>query len=183
LQYEPTYWYWEVTVIFKKMLLTGAMTVIAAGSSAQLVIALLIVLANMQFILKLGPFVDTADDYLSFLTSCQMFLTLLGGLLIMTDDPTQPTYDASFMGITMVAVNTVGFVALVVSLLALHPRCRRKLNGKQKMKSGKRTKSAASESSKLNTTKVVPVDESDESDESDLRTWGGLGRKDAKNTK
>ena len=179
LQYEPTYWYWEVTVIFKKMLLTGAMTVIAAGSSAQLVIAMLIVLANMQFILKLGPFVDTADDYLSFLTSCQMFLTLLGGLLIMTDDPSEPTYDASFMGITMVAVNTVGFVALVVSLLALHPRCRRKLNGKQKKKSGKRTKSAASESSKLNTTKVVPVDESDESD---LRTWGGLAGKEA-NTK
>ena len=79
----------------------------------------------------------------------------------------------------MVAVNTVGFVALVVSLLALHPRCRKKLNGKQKRKSGKRTKSAASESSKLNTTKVVPVDESDESD---LRTWGGLAGKEA-NTK
>ena len=125
LQYEAKYWYWEVTVIFKKMLLTGAMTVVAAGSSAQLVIALLIVLVNLLLILKLGPFVDTADDYLSFLTSCQMFLTLLGGLLIMTDDSTKPTYDPNFMGITMVVVNGVGFVALIFSLLALHPKCRK----------------------------------------------------------
>ena len=31
LQYEPKYWYWEVTVIFQKMLLTGAMTIITPG--------------------------------------------------------------------------------------------------------------------------------------------------------
>ena len=71
--YEPKYWYWEVTVILKNMMLTGAMTVIATGSSAQLVIALLIVLINLLFVFKLGPFVHDADDYLSFLTSCQMF--------------------------------------------------------------------------------------------------------------
>ena len=149
LQYEAKYWYWEVTVIFKKMLLTGAMTVVAAGSSAQLVIALLIVLVNLLLILKLGPFVDTADDYLSFLTSCQMFLTLLGGLLIMTDDSTKPTYDPNFMGITMVVVNGVGFVALIFSLLALHPKCRKRLNGKNM------------------TTKVVPA----KSMNNEIRHW------------
>ena len=31
LQYEPQYWYWEVTVILQKMLLTGAMTIVAPG--------------------------------------------------------------------------------------------------------------------------------------------------------
>jgi hypothetical protein len=129
LQYEPKYWYWEVTVIFKKMLLTGAMTVIAAGSSAQLVIALLIVLTNVLFILKTAPFVDDADDFLSFMTSCQMFFTLLGGLLLMTDNPTSITYDANFMGVALVAINSVGFLALLFSLIALHPKCRKRLNG------------------------------------------------------
>ena len=132
LQYEPKYWYWEVTVIFKKMLLTGAMTVIAAGSSAQLVIALLIVSINLLFILKLAPFVDDADDYLSFMTSCQMFLTLQGGLLLMMDDPTDPTYDPNFLGTALVAVNSVGFAALVFSLLMLNPKCRDRLNGTKK---------------------------------------------------
>ena len=162
LQYEPQYWYWEVTVIFKKMLLTGAMTVIAAGSSAQLVIALLIVSINLLFILKLGPFVDAADDYLSFLTSCQMFLTLLGGLLLMTDDPTEPTYDANLMGITMVAVNGVGFVALLCSLMALHPKCRKILNGKKEQ-----TITSDGESGNRNKTKVVPV----QSVDNEIRNW------------
>lgn len=108
---EPKYWYWEITVIFKKMLLTGAMTVIAAGSSAQLVIALLIVMINLLLVLKLAPFVDNADDYLSCLTSVQMFLILLGGLLIMTDNPSKKTYDQHFMGPTMVGINSVGFFA------------------------------------------------------------------------
>ena len=62
----------------------------------------------------------------------QMFLTLHGGLLIVTDDATNPTYDATFMGIAMVAINSFGFVALVFSLIALHPKCRKRLNGKKK---------------------------------------------------
>ena len=122
---EPKYWYWEVIVIFKKMLLTGAMTIIAPGSSAQLTIALLIVLTNLMLLLKVGPFVDNVDDWLSFLTSLQMLLTLLGGLLLMTDDPTKPTYDSNFMGMTLVVVNSLGFLALFVSLVSLHPKVRK----------------------------------------------------------
>merc|ERR1712166_969320 len=109
----------------------GAMTIIASGSSAQLVIALLVVLLNLLLVLKLGPFVDNADDWLAFLTSMQMLLTLLGGLLIMTDDSTKPTYDSTFMGVTMVVVNSFGFFALLISLIMLHPKCRKRINGKQ----------------------------------------------------
>ena len=84
LQYEPNFWYWEVIVIFKKMILTGVMCVVGAGSSAQLVIALLVVLVYMQLVLKLAPFVDNTDDWLSFTTSFQLLVTLLGGLLLFT---------------------------------------------------------------------------------------------------
>ena len=42
-------------MILKKMMLTGALTIIAQGSSVQLVVGLLIVLANMQLVLKIGP--------------------------------------------------------------------------------------------------------------------------------
>ena len=165
LQYEPKYWYWEVTVIFKKMLLTGAMTVIAAGSSAQLVIAELIVLVNLLLILKLGPFVDAADDYLSFLTSVQMFLTLHGGLLLMTDNPSEPTYDATFMGIALVVVNSVGFAALVFSLLALHPKCRKRLNGQKTTAIGGRDGGASL--TQVQPTQLMPIEELNE-----LKTWG-----------
>ena len=170
LQYEPKYWYWEVIIIFKKMLLTGAMTVIAAGSSAQLVIALLIVLMNLLLMLKLAPFVDEADDYLSFLTSGQMFLTLQGGLLIMTDDPIDPTYDVHFMGIAMLAINGVGFVALIVSLMTLHPKCRKRLNRKNKQE--RRKNMAGERSSRNNATKVVPAQPREPTEAEDgIRNW------------
>ena len=171
-RYEPKYWYWEVTVIIKKMMLTGAMTIIAQGSSAQLVIALLIVMVNMLLTLKLGPFVDAADDYLSFLTGGQMYLTLLGGLLILMDNPGDPTYDATFMGTTMVIVNSFGFFALLLSLLLLHPKCRKRVNGEKGGRGATAGTTAGDDgSSNSNSTKVLPEPERIEAEE--LRRWSG----------
>ena len=160
LQYERKYWWWEVAVIFKKMLLTGAMAIVVPGSSAQLAIAILIVLTNVLVVLKTGPFVDTTDDWLSFLTSLQMFATLLGGLLLMTDNPTSPTYDPTFMGATLVVVNSFGFFALVLSLVALHPKVRTCINKKFDENHHSR-----------NLTKVSPED-LEEKERIGLKTWG-----------
>lgn len=115
-------------MIFKKMILTGVMVVVAAGSSLQLVIALLVVLVNLLLVLKIAPFEDNTDDFLSFLTSGQLLLTLLGGLLLYTDDPSDPSYDSESMGRAMIGINLLAFVALFVSILFLVPCIRRKLN-------------------------------------------------------
>ena len=82
LQYEEKYWYWEVTVIFKKMLLTGAMTIIVPGSSAQLAVAVLIVFTNVLLVLKMAPFVDDTDGtnvvcYCAIVGNCDNLLTSL----------------------------------------------------------------------------------------------------------
>ena len=74
-------------------------------------------------------------------------MTLLGGLVLMTDNPDDPTYDSNFMGITLVMVNSLGFIALLLGLLVLHPAIRRRLN----QKPGKGSKREGSKS------KVVPV--------------------------
>ena len=141
------------------------MTIIQPGSSAQLVIALLIVLLNMLFVLKLAPFADDADDHLSFLTSFQMLLTLLGGLLIKTDNPSDPTYDSSMVGLVLVVVNSFGFVALAFSLIALHPKVRACLNRSPKSKSG----------GIATRTQVMPISttktKSDEDDVERIKNW------------
>ena len=132
---------------------SGAMTIIEPGSSVQLLIALLIVQTNMLMVLKKGPFVDAADDWLAFLTSGQMFLTLLGGLALMSADSSE-TYESNLMGYAMIVINSCGFVALFLSLVMLHPRCRTRLGG------GNR-----------NSTKISP--EEDQSDGQQVRAWGG----------
>ena len=151
---------------FFSVMLTGAMTIIEPGSSAQLVIALLVVQINMLFVLKLGPFVDDADDYLSFLTSFQMLLTLLGGLLIKTDNPGDPTYDADVMGVILIVINSFGFIALALSLMALHPKVRACLNNRSKSK-GK---------SEVTSTQVMPISttkstDGDEDEAVKIKNW------------
>lgn len=118
-------------MIVKKMMLTGACTIITPGSSSQVTVALLIVQINLLLVLKLGPFVDAADDWLAFLTSFQMMLTMLGGLLLMTDDEKSPTYDSNAMGMIMVVINLFGFVALLFSLILLHPKVRKCIGGRE----------------------------------------------------
>ena len=165
---EPKYYWWEITVIFKKMLLTGAMGVIAAGSSLQLILALLIVLFDMLLVLKIAPFLDDADDYLSFLTSLQMLLTLLGGLMIKTDSPTHPQYDPSFMGPVLVFINSLGFFALIVSLTTLHPKVRSWLNNRRKN----------DDVDHVNSSKVMPSETS--SPALDNKNKPGANKKDKK---
>jgi hypothetical protein len=175
LQYEPTYWYWEVTVMLKKMLLTGAMTIIAPGSSVQLVIALLVVSVNMLLVLKLMPFVDFVDDWLAFLTSVQMVLTLLGGLLLMTDQPSSPTYDSNSMGVTLVVINSFAFIALFLSLLMLIPKVRFLMTNKccknrvaKKNISGRNGRDSEKKRSK--NTKVAPTNDTGKIGEDEART-------------
>lgn len=110
------------------MLLTGAMTILGHGSSAQLVVGILVVLINMLIELKLGPFTDNADDALSFLGSLQMLFTLVLGLFLKTDNPNDPTYDLQQMGNVLVLISVLPFLALAVSLALLHPKVRARVN-------------------------------------------------------
>merc|ERR1712072_1088566 len=114
----------------KKMILTGAIAILQPGTSIQLVVGILVVLFNMLLVLKVAPFVDSTDDWLSFLTSMQMLLTLLGGLLLLTDYPDKPVYPSHVMGGIMVFINSLSFVALAMSLIGLHPKVRKCINAR-----------------------------------------------------
>ena len=52
LTYEPTYYYWEVVEMFRKMMLTGAIQIVGTGSSAQMLFAVLICLEHLSVVLR-----------------------------------------------------------------------------------------------------------------------------------
>ena len=124
-QYEPRYWYWEVVVIIEKMLLTGVMSVVGVGSSSQLLIAAMLVLLYLLLVLRLGPFADDYDDGINFMMCLQLLLTLMGGLLIMTDDPNDRTYPDNDMNSLLIGFNMAGIMLFFMSLLLLIPCVRR----------------------------------------------------------
>merc|ERR1711871_685725 len=132
---------------------TGALTIVAPGSSVQVVIAIVIVMLNLLYVLKTGPYADQTDDFLAFSTSMQMIFTLLVAILLMTDKESK-YYDPAFADVVLVVVNTFSLFALLFSLIAMHPKVREKLNNwnsaEKKVEDKKSTGFIANQ-------KVVPV--------------------------
>ena len=54
-QYEPKYWWFECFIITHKMLMTGALVIIAKGSTVQPLVAVLFQLIFLLTVLKLAP--------------------------------------------------------------------------------------------------------------------------------
>ena len=151
-----------MVVIFKKMLLTGALSVVAPGSAAQIVIAIVVVMINMLVVLKLGPFADSTDDFLAFSTSVQMVFTLLVAILLMFDTDSK-YYDPAYMDGLLVTINMFSLFALAVSIATMHPKVRAKLNSLEK------TKEDVAQAS----SKVVPVPAHQEKTTSDKGSGKG----------
>ena len=111
-QYEPEYYYFEVLVILRKLLLTGLVRLIAPGSAPQIMIALIVCVAYMCLVLKTAPFEQDLDDWLSFITECQLSLTMFLGFAILTD--TNNVLDRGMLDGFLVAVNCCGIFAFIV---------------------------------------------------------------------
>jgi hypothetical protein len=131
-QYEGDFYMWEIAVMMKKMTLTGAMVVISPGSSVQILVGLLIAIAYMLCVLKLAPFVQDADDWLSFVTSLQLSLTMLFGLVLLMDTNDKKTYNVSLIGYILVAIHVATFVLFVALVSLVIPCCRKRVSSRSK---------------------------------------------------
>ena len=128
-------------------------------------------LVNMLLVLKLGPFVDEADDWLSFLTSFQMLMTLLGGLILKMQQggTSSDAFDAESIGILLIVINGMGFLALGISLMALHPKVRACIN-----KCGQPAEEGLNQ--KAASTKVTPV----QPKKSSIKNWDSGDKEESK---
>ena len=151
----------ELIIIVEKALLTGGMVLIAPGTSLQLMIALVIVLAFFGALLKYRPYVSDEDDNLSTLTHFQILLTLLGGLALLTDhtDPNKKTFPPMTMGVMGIILNSLSMLVLLVSICMLHPNCR--------MKNGEEDDSDDDDDDE------EEEDHATEKDIQDIKVWGG----------
>ena len=56
-----------MVVILEKMVMTGAMCVVAQGSAIQLAVATIVMLLYMLLVLKTAPFEEDSEDWSSFI--------------------------------------------------------------------------------------------------------------------
>ena len=124
LAYERPYWYWEAVEMLKKMVLAGGLVIVAAGSSAQVLIGVLISLFYLIVVVRLEPFDDVVDDRLQMATSLQILLNLQMGLVLKLD--AKKDYDSQVLGVILVLMN-VGVMLLGVFVACMaFPSCSRK---------------------------------------------------------
>ena len=108
---ENQYWFWECVEMWRKMILTGGMVLVAPGSSAQVLWAEVVCLIYLLLVLKIAPFRYDLDDWLAFAASLQLFLVFMAAFALKTDDPNDTVYEKKTMGICL-AILCCGVVLL-----------------------------------------------------------------------
>jgi hypothetical protein len=143
-----------MVVILQKMTMTGAMCVVAQGSSVQLLIAILVMQSYMLLVLKAAPYQEDSEDWSSFLACIALTLTTIGGFALMTDDPNAKTYESKVLGLILIGINGV-CIALEIFIVVVFDcdglsRCK-------KICGGKVIETKNDKVDKSNRTKVQPI--------------------------
>ena len=154
-----------MAVMIEKMVMTGAMCVVAQGSSVQLLIAILIMQFYMLLVLKTAPYEADSEDWTAFIACVALTLTTIGGFALIMDDPTQRTYESTVLTIVLIGINAVCFALDILIVIVFdcgtYERCTGG-NGND-AKSSKAT----------NNSKVLPVmmGDKDRSEAAAERAW------------
>jgi hypothetical protein len=119
--------WFEMAVMIEKMVMTGAMCVVAQGSSVQLLIAILIMQFYMLLVLKTAPYEADSEDWTAFIACVALTLTTIGGFALFTDDPTQRTYENTVLTIILIGINavclTLDILIVIVFDCGAYERC------------------------------------------------------------
>ena len=90
-------------------MLTGAMVAIAPGSPVQLFTALLVCLAYLLLVLHAVPYKGRLEDRLAFLVALCLTLSLAFGLVLIMDNPVEPVFYPTTVGIVLIVINIFPF--------------------------------------------------------------------------
>ena len=122
---------------------SGALCIIASGTTAQPLVATLFQLIFLLLVLKAAPYDSDGDDQSSFVSALTLCLTMLCGFAVMSN-PTENKSDANLVGYVLIVIScfclAVQVYLMVMEMdLSMLKKCRKKKKTDQ------------------NTTKVAPV--------------------------
>ena len=98
--------------------MTGAMVVVAPGSSVQLLIAVLVMQGYLMVVLKTAPYEEDSEDWSSFIACVALTLTCIGGLVLIQDNPSNRTYEDSLLAVILIGIN-VFCIALDIAIVVV----------------------------------------------------------------
>jgi hypothetical protein len=117
--YDMEWYFWELLIIVMKGLVTGMMAAIAPGTPLQLLLGTLLAGGYMLSVLKAAPYKGISEDWLGFITSFALTITLLFGFAISTDNALSPNFDGDAVNLALILFNTLPFGYLLLTVFNL----------------------------------------------------------------
>ena len=122
--YEPRFWWFEAVIMIQKALLTGGLVLVAPGSSAQVLVGLVIALGFLIVLMQTKPYIERGEDVLQTITTVSTVAMLLIGFTLKVDRGNvgegKGEYDDQFIDFILVAlfsgVGVSGLWMVVTSL-------------------------------------------------------------------
>ena len=110
--YKPQYWYFEIVETTRRLTLTAVLSVVASGSSSQIVCGILLSVMYMKIYAYYQPYSLEESSILAELAQYQIFFSFFGSLII--QNTLLPPGFHKFVGVLMILLN------LSTSLLAAY---------------------------------------------------------------
>jgi len=83
--YEPRFWWFEAVIMIEKALLTGGLVLVAPGSSAQVLVGLIIALGFLIVLMQTKPYQEAEEDIMQTIATVSTCATLLIGFTLKVD--------------------------------------------------------------------------------------------------
>ena len=148
----------------RKMLLTGAVCMVGAGTSGQILFAIFISFFHTCLTLKSGPYVESSEDNMQLIAAISLIFTLLFGFAMYND--TDGVYSGPFIDWMLVVLSVLTVIVIFVLLLMQMPAVKILLAKLTSNKESSRTTTAATTKND-GSVKVLPVKNSDNADNVD----------------
>ena len=120
MQYEKDWWYFELLDTLRRMLLTGGLVLVAAGSVGQIIAALLVSLFFLLLTARVSPFRSELDDLLAFICNLQQLLLFVVALGLKTQEEGGGGSEGTFSNAIFVfVVNGLTIMVVVIGVLTI----------------------------------------------------------------
>jgi len=146
-----------MVIILHKMIMTGAMCIVAPGSSIQLLVAVLIQMFYMLLVLKVAPYENASEDYTSIVASLCLTMTMIGGFALITDNPSNQTYQTNLLGIVLIGQNIFCITIDILIVIWFDCGCKEKFGNNTNIELLNNKSTTSSSTKKKNTTQVLPI--------------------------
>jgi len=115
--YADHAYYWELTELVRKLLLTGVVIFVAPGSLSQLAFAFLVTLMFFVLHIEVGAFPDPSESNLMFVSLLSVLITVFCGIIIKGQEAEDQTWIEGFFIKAVLLVSNGAITAIFVYLL------------------------------------------------------------------